>query len=342
MSTLLEIEGLSKTFPVVSDGRRHVHRAVNGVDLTLDEGETLGIVGESGCGKSTLARMVLRLTEPTAGRIRFAGVDITHAGEMALRPFRARAQIVFQDPYSALNPRLRVRDIIAEPLHNLGWEKVRIDARVAEVLRVVGLSPSYADRYPHAFSGGQRQRIGIARALATNPKLIVADEAVSALDVSVQAQILNLLLDIQREYGLAMLFISHNLAVIRHVSHRVAVMYLGEIVEMATEADLFARPQHPYTVALMSAVPEPDLADAEEEVVLEGELPSPLDPPGGCVFHTRCPIAQAHCQTSKPALAQVGEGHSVRCHHPGEFVRARTGGLKVRPETAQSTQVPAL
>lgn len=321
MTALLEIEGVSKSFPVrgTLGGKPRALKAVDNVSLSLNAGETLGVVGESGCGKTTLARLVLRLLEPGQGSIRFSGADITHQPEASLRKLRAELQVVFQDPYSSLNPRLRVRDIIGEPLRNLGWSRVRIDARVDEVLQIVGLPVEYATRYPHAFSGGQRQRIGIARALAPNPRMIVCDEAVSALDVSIQAQILNLMQDIQSRFGLALMFISHNLAVVRHVSHRIAVMYLGRVVELASEADLFARPLHPYTVALISAVPEPDPEAQRTMLVLEGELPSPIDPPSGCHFHTRCPIARERCKMDAPEFREAVPGRFVRCHYPGEF-----------------------
>jgi oligopeptide/dipeptide ABC transporter ATP-binding protein len=325
MSALLEIEGVSKSFPVrvALGGPARTLKAVDNVSLALSAGETLGIVGESGCGKTTLARLVLRLLEPNQGVIRFSGSDITHQPEGALRPVRAQLQVVFQDPYSSLNPRLRVREIIGEPLRNLGWSRARIDARVDEVLQIVGLPIEYAARYPHAFSGGQRQRIGIARALAPSPKMIVCDEAVSALDVSIQAQILNLMQDIQARFGLALMFISHNLAVVRHVSHRIAVMYLGRVVELASEADLFARPLHPYTVALISAVPEPDPEARSTMLALDGELPSPIDPPPGCHFHTRCPIARERCKVDAPEFREVVPGRFARCHYPGEFEAPR-------------------
>jgi oligopeptide/dipeptide ABC transporter ATP-binding protein len=326
MSALLEIAGVSKSFPVrgVTLGSpSRTLKAVDDVHLALNAGETLGIVGESGCGKTTLARLVLRLLEPSHGAIRFAGTDISHKSEAELRSVRAQLQVVFQDPYSSLNPRLRVRDIIGEPLRNLGWSRARIDARVDEVLGIVGLPVEYAARYPHAFSGGQRQRIGIARALAPSPKMIVCDEAVSALDVSIQAQILNLMQDIQERFGLALLFISHNLAVVRHVSHRIAVMYLGRVVELSSEADLFAKPLHPYTVALISAVPEPDPDAASTMLALDGELPSPIDPPPGCHFHTRCPIARERCKVDAPEFREVTPGRFARCHYPGDFEAPR-------------------
>jgi peptide/nickel transport system ATP-binding protein len=317
---LLSVSGLSKRFPVGADmlGRpRAWLSAVKEVSFALAEGETLGFVGESGCGKTTLGRMILRLIEPTGGRIEFAGQDITHMSESDLRPLRRQIQVVFQDPFSSLNPRLRVRDVIGEPLKNFGFARSEVDARVAELMRVVGLPPEYMSRYPHAFSGGQRQRIGIARALALNPKLIVCDEAVSALDVSIQAQILNLLDDIQREFGLTLLFISHNLAVVRHVSHRIAVMYLGELVELAPEPALFERPLHPYTKALIDAVPEPDPEQRNQQAALEGEIPSPLNPPPGCTFHTRCPKAAERCRREAPQFRRIEAERQVRCHFPG-------------------------
>ncbi|MBL8699043.1 MAG: ATP-binding cassette domain-containing protein [Alphaproteobacteria bacterium] len=315
MSGLLEVAGLTKRF--VAGGVRFA--AVDDVSLGVGAGETLGIVGESGCGKTTLARMILRLTASDGGTIRFEGRDVTAAGEGELRALRQAMQVVFQDPFSSLDPRWRVRAIIAEPLVNLGWDKPRIAARVAEVMRLVGLPPDYADRYPHAFSGGQRQRIGIARALAPGPRLIVCDEAVSALDVSIQAQVLNLLRDAQAQLGLALLFISHNLAVVRQISDRVAVMYLGRVVELAPEAELFDRPLHPYTALLLAAVPEPDPALGFRGARLEGELPSPLAPPPGCPFHPRCPVARDRCRVEPPGFAPASGRRWVRCHFPGEI-----------------------
>ncbi|MEM7446448.1 MAG: oligopeptide/dipeptide ABC transporter ATP-binding protein, partial [Pseudomonadota bacterium] len=293
-------------------------RAVHNVSFAMEQGETLGVVGESGCGKTTLGRLILRLLEPTAGRILFDGREITHLSQRQLRGLRQDIQVVFQDPFSSLNPRLTVRSIIGEPLSNFGYSAKEITARVGEVMEVVGLQPDTMDRNPHAFSGGQRQRIGIARALALRPKLIVCDEAVSALDVSIQAQILNLLSDIQREFGLTLLFISHNLGVIRHVSHRIAVMYLGEIVELAPESDLFENPLHPYTAALISAVPEADIHDQSDRVPLDGEIPSPVNPPLGCPFHTRCPIVRPRCSVDVPEYREWEPGRRVRCHYPGE------------------------
>ena len=322
VSALLEVEDLAVHFPVGSEGFRkaqQVLRAVDGVSLSVQAGETLGIVGESGCGKTTLGRAILRLLTPTAGVIRFEGMDITRAKGAGLAPMRRALQAIFQDPFGSLNPRLRVRDIVGEPLVNLGWPRARIEARVAEAMRIVGLPPEYATRYPHAFSGGQRQRIGIARALAPSPRLIVCDEAVSALDVSIQAQILNLLKDVQAEFGVAYLFVSHNLAVVRHLSHRVAVMYLGRIVELSDEASLFAAPLHPYTAALIAAVPEPDPTHALGPPALEGDLPSPMSPPSGCTFRTRCPIAVDRCRGEAPALAEYAPGRFARCHFPGTY-----------------------
>jgi oligopeptide transport system ATP-binding protein len=316
---ILVAEHLSKDFRVASGrhGPARQLRAVNDVSFALSAGETLGVVGESGCGKSTLGRMVLRLIAPSAGEIRFLGQDITHQSERALRPLRRHLQAVFQDPISSLNPRMRVGDIIAEPLVNLGMRPSECRARVAELLELVGLSADAASRYPHAFSGGQRQRIAIARALAANPKLIVCDEAISSLDVSVQAQILNLLSDLQGRFALALLFISHNLGAVRHIAHRVAVMYLGQLVEIAPEAELFEHPHHPYTAALLAAVPEP-VPDLVLPPPLPGEVPSPLDPPSGCHFHPRCARAEARCRVEAPLLRPLPEsGALVRCHFPG-------------------------
>jgi peptide/nickel transport system ATP-binding protein len=301
------VEELRRDFTVGAG----VLRAVDDVTLHVDPGETLGLVGESGCGKTTVGRLILRLLPATAGRIVFEGQDITHLPERRLRA----VQVVFQDPYSSLNPRLTVRDIVGEPLRNFGASRRAAAARVGELLDTVGLPPDYMTRYPHAFSGGQRQRIGIARALALGPRLLVCDEAVSSLDVSVQAQILNLLADLQRQLGLALLFISHNLAVVRHVSQRVAVMYLGRLVEVAPEADLFDHPRHPYTRALLAAVPEAG-PDAAPPSVLPGEIPSPLDPPAGCRFQTRCPRAEARCRAAEPPLVEERSGRWVRCYFP--------------------------
>jgi peptide/nickel transport system ATP-binding protein len=304
---LLELHDVSKSFSV---GKRTL-RALRGVSLDLAPGESLGIVGESGCGKTTLARIALRLTPPSGGTIRFDGADVTHASERSFRPSRRHVQAVFQDPYSSLNPRMRVGDIVGEPLRAFGFSSAAREARVVEVLRTVGLPRDSAESFPHAFSGGQRQRIAIARALALRPKLIVCDEAVSALDVSIQAQILSLLRDVQAEYGLSLLFISHNLAVVRHLCHRIAVMHLGEVVEVASERQLFESPRHPYTRALLASVPEPS-PGARRPAPLPGELPSPLDPPSGCGFRTRCGIARAEC-SSPPPMLEAAPSHWVRC-----------------------------
>jgi oligopeptide/dipeptide ABC transporter ATP-binding protein len=316
---ILVAEHLSKDFRIARGrhGPARLLRAVEDVSFALSAGETLGVVGESGCGKSTLGRMILRLSAPSAGEIRFLGQDITHLSERALRPLRRHLQAVFQDPISSLNPRMRVGDIIAEPLVNLGMRRSDRRERVAELLDVVGLPADAAGRYPHAFSGGQRQRIAIARALAASPKLIVCDEAISSLDVSVQAQILNLLSDLQGRFALALFFISHNLGAVRHLAHRVAVMYLGRLVEIAPEAELFEHPHHPYTAALLAAVPEP-VPDRAIPPPLPGEVPSPIEPPSGCHFHPRCTRAEARCRAEAPELrALPRSGALVRCHFPG-------------------------
>ena len=313
---LVEVENLTKHFPVrqgVFSRTKGVVHAVEGVNLTVNRGETLGIVGESGCGKSTTARLIVRLLDPTAGTIRFDGEDITHRGQRALRPTRREMQIIFQDPYSSLNPRKSVGQIVAEPFAIHHTEKGR-KQRVQELLNRVGLSPEHYNRYPHEFSGGQRQRIGIARALALRPKLIVGDEPVSALDVSIQAQVLNLMMDLQRELRLAYLFISHNLAVVEYISHRIAVMYLGRIVEYTDKHTLFARALHPYTEQLLLAVPIPDPRVKRPKRVLQGDVPSPINPPQGCHFHTRCPYAVERCRLEIPTLREVKPGQLVACH----------------------------
>jgi peptide/nickel transport system ATP-binding protein len=319
MSSLLEIHDLKKHFPVggrLKPGGGNCVRAVDGVSLTLDRGETLSVVGESGCGKSTLGRSILRLTEPTEGEIWFDGYRIDQLPKQSLRNFRRRIQVVFQDPVASLSPRMKVRDIIAEPLVNFGMAKGRkaIEERVGELLEMVGLSADSMHRFPHEFSGGQRQRIGVARALAPKPDLIICDEAVSALDVSCKAQIVNLLSDLQQELGLALLFISHDLAIVEHLTHRVAVMYLGSMVEVADRQTLFAAPGHPYTRALLASVPSPDPTRNVTRTVLKGETPSPIDPPSGCRFHTRCPYAFDRCRTETPKLESRSDGQAVACH----------------------------
>ena len=318
MNNILEVYSLKKHFPVsrTLPGRPAYVRAVDDVSLTVAEGETLSIVGESGCGKSTLARAILRFTPPTEGEVWLDGHRIDKMPSPQLRKLRRRMQVIFQDPVASLNPRMRVRDIIAEPLVNFALAKGReaIDARVAELLRQVGLPRDAMDRFPHEFSGGQRQRIGIARALAPKPDLIVCDEAVSALDVSIKAQIVNLLADLQAELGLALLFISHDLAIVEHLTHRVAVMYLGVLVEVADRASLFSRPAHPYTQALLSAVPIPDPDRRSRPIVLKGEAPSPIDPPSGCRFHTRCPYAFDRCRSEAPQLHPRSATQSAACH----------------------------
>jgi oligopeptide transport system ATP-binding protein len=318
---LLEVSGLEKRFPVGRRplwGDRPVLHAVEGVDFALEPGETLGVVGESGCGKSTLGRLVLRLSEPSAGRINFEGRDITHLPLAAMRGLRAQLQVVFQDPMSSLDPRMTVGEIVAEPLRNMGWSAARRATRVAELLHLTGLPEAAARRTPNAFSGGQRQRIAIARAIAPSPRLIVCDEAVSALDVSIQAQILNLFADLQVQLGLALLFIGHDLAVVRHVSHSIAVMYLGRLVELAPEATLFERPAHPYTRALLDSAPVANPRVRRPGAALTGELPSPIDRPSGCHFSTRCPRVRTECTRVAPEWRSLpGEDtHYVRCHFP--------------------------
>jgi peptide/nickel transport system ATP-binding protein len=334
--TLVQLEDLKVYFPIRSGVLldRHVGdvRAVDGVTLDIKRGETMGLVGESGCGKSTVGRAILRLYDPTAGRIVFDGTDIATLSEKNMRPLRRRMQMVFQDPFASLNPRHSIGRIIAEPLRTHGMATRRgVGARVAELLETVGLPRDAASRYPHEFSGGQRQRIGVARALAVNPDLIVADEPVSALDVSIQAQILNLLESLQDTFELTYLFIAHDLAVVRHTSDRIAVMYLGSLVELSSADDLYDRPLHPYTISLLSAVPIPDpvIERKREAILLQGDLPSPANPPSGCRFHTRCPFVQpTRCADEVPALRTMAPGHSVACHwaeqiEAGEIVRVK-------------------
>ena len=317
---LLEVRNLVKHFTVgggLFGGRGGLVRAVDGVSFTLHRGETLGLVGESGCGKTTTGRCVLQLEQPTSGQIVFEGRDLATLDAAGLRGVRRRMQVIFQDPYSSLNPRMTVGEIIAEPLavHGIVEGAPARRDRVRDLLRHVGLLPQHAARYPHQMSGGQRQRVGIARALAMEPSLIICDEPVSALDVSIQAQIINLLEDLQAQFGLTYLFIAHDLAVVRHISDRVAVMYLGKIVEMADRKTLYDEPLHPYTRALLSAVPipDPDLEARRERIVLGGEVPSALDPPSGCVFHPRCPIAETRCRSTVPELREIRPGHWAAC-----------------------------
>jgi len=323
---LLEARDLVKHFTTRGSAFRSggdVVHAVDGVSLEVRSGETLGVVGESGCGKSTLGRLLVRLHEPTSGTVHFGGSDITTLSRRRLRPYRREMQMIFQDPYASLNPRKRVGQILGDPFEihgGLSREKTR--TRVRELLETVGLSPDHVNRYPHEFSGGQRQRIGVARALALNPKLIVADEPVSALDVSIQAQVINLLQDVQTELDLTYIFIAHDLSVVRHISDRVAVMYLGKIVEFADNTSLYERPLHPYTHALLSAVPVPDpeREKTRERILLTGDVPSPLNPPPACRFHTRCWKAQEICRTVEPPLLEIAPRHEVACHFPEERV----------------------
>jgi oligopeptide transport system ATP-binding protein len=315
---LLEVRNLKKYFPIRSGVFSRVTdyvQAVDDVSFAIGRGETFGLVGESGCGKTTTGRAVLRLIEPDAGEILFDGVDLRKLGSSELRTRRRDMQIIFQDPFASLNPRMPVRSIVGEPfaIHGTasGGERER---RVAELLETVGLDPDLGGRYPHEFSGGQRQRIGIARALAMKPKLIVADEPVSALDVSIQAQIINLLADLQKQFGLAYLFISHGIPVIEHISNQIGVMYLGKLVEVGTSAEICTAPKHPYTKALLSAVPVPEPGRKRERIILKGDVPTPINPPAGCRFHTRCPIVEDRCRTDEPPLRRVSDGRLCACH----------------------------
>jgi len=318
MSALLEVKHLTKHYPVkkgvFGSTTGQVH-AVDDVSFTIGEGETLGLVGESGCGKSTTGKAILRLVDVTAGSVEWRGQRIDALGEAEVRPFRRELQAVFQDPYSSLNPRMRAADIVAEPIRNFeSASGDEIASRVAALFGKVGLRPDQMIKYPYEFSGGQRQRLGIARALAPHPRLIVCDEPVSALDVSVQAQVINLLRDLQQELGLSYLFVAHDLAVVEHISHRVAVMYLGKIVELADRRSLFAQPQHPYTEALLSAVPVPDPKAARKRIILKGDVPSPSNPPSGCRFHTRCPYVFERCRVEEPPMKELRPGHFAACH----------------------------
>lgn len=334
-TALVSVEALKVHYPtgprsVFSRGQSTL-RAVDGVSFHIERGETLGLVGESGCGKSTTGRSVLQLERPTEGRVRFDNVELTGMGQRRLRSFRKRMQIVFQDPYSSLNPRMKIGDFVAEPLkiHHLHGDRAQRRERVSELLEIVGLSPAHAARYPHEFSGGQRQRIAIARALSSEPEFLVCDEPIASLDVSIQSQVINLLERLQESLGLTYLFIAHDLSVVRHVSDRVAVMYLGQVIESADRDSLYQRPLHPYTAALLSAVPVPDpkIERRRERIVLQGSIPNAIDPPSGCRFHTRCPIAKDICALEEPPFEEVLPGQSVACHFWDEMANGILPGF---------------
>ncbi|WP_027088101.1 ABC transporter ATP-binding protein [Cohnella panacarvi] len=312
----IEIEGLKKHFDI---GNHQILKAVDDISFSIGKGETLGLVGESGCGKSTAGRTIIRLYEPTAGSIKIDGTDVTKVSKSQFKAYRSQMQMVFQDPYASLNPRMTILDIIGEALdiHGLAKSKAERKRRVEELLEIVGLNGEHASRYPHEFSGGQRQRIGITRALAVQPQFMILDEPISALDVSIQAQIINLLIDLQKKMGLTYLFVAHDLSMVKYMSDRVAVMYLGKIVELAKSEDLYANPQHPYTKALLSAipVPDPDFEAGKERIVLKGDLPSPVNPPSGCPFRTRCPAATERCAAEAPMLRETRPGHIAACHY---------------------------
>ncbi len=348
-AALLEVDHLQLHFPiksgVVVDRTVGAVHAVNEVTFSLGEGETLGLVGESGCGKTTLSRTLMRLLDPTAGTIRFRGRDITRASRKQLQPLRTEMQMVFQDPFASLNPRKRIDQIIGMPLALHGVERRDVGGRVRELLDRVGLAPEHARRYPHEFSGGQRQRIGIARALALDPKLVVLDEPVSALDVSVQAQIINLLDDLQDDLRLTYLFVAHDLSVVRHVSTRIAVMYLGKLMEVSAAEELYTKPIHPYTEALLAAIPIPDprANRARKRSIVGGEPPNPIDPPSGCVFHPRCPHATDDCSQVEPPLTRYPDGHLAACHHPRRVTAEDLSGAERSPSSPSSAgeELPA-